>query len=448
MTKIKSMDQRMSIIAIGWPILVEVLLRTVLGTSDVFMLSSYSDKAVSAVGVITQLTFFLMIVSSMVSSGTAILITQFNGAGKSQLAADVGVASVFLSIIVGLFLSGLAVFGAFYFIPLYGLEHQVEVYARDYLSIAGAFTFTVTLGIVFSTILRSHGYSRAPMVVNLATGVINVIGNYIALYQPFGLPVFGVQGVAIATVFSQILGTIVLWVILVRADIKLPYRAFLMVSRDIYAKILKIGSMNAGEILFYNVAQIIIVYFVVQMGTASLAAYTYAQNIARFSFAFSVALGQAAQIQTGYYVGKGWIDSIHSKVQKYFYVGFAVSIAVASMIYLFREPILSLFTHDSEVLVLTVSLLLASIFLEGGRVFNLIFISALKGAGDVKFPVQMGILSMWGIGVFMAYVLGIHLGYGVAGAWIAVALDEWIRGLIMAVRWRSKIWTRFKLVDA
>ncbi|WP_375749889.1 MATE family efflux transporter [Vibrio sp. HN007] len=448
MKNVKSMDQRMSILAIGWPILVEVLLRTVLGTSDVFMLSSYSDKAVSAVGVITQLTFFLMIVSSMVSSGTAILIAQFNGAGEEKKSTDVGVASLFLALLVGVFLSFIAVIGAYYFVPLYGLDLQVETYAQDYLIIAGVMTFNVTLGIVFSTILRSHGYSRSPMVVNLASGVINVLGNYIALYQPFGLPVYGVQGVAIATVISQLLGTIALWVVLTRSNIHLPYKNAFKVSKEIYRKILKIGSMNAGEILFYNIAQIIIVYFVVQMGTASLAAFTYAQNIARFSFAFSVALGQAAQIQTGYFVGKGWIESIHQKVQQYFVAGFIVSLTIAIVIYLLREPFLNLFTDDQEIVALTGTLIFASIFLEGGRVFNLIFISALKGAGDVKFPVQMGILSMWGIGVFMAYVLGLNLGYGVVGAWIAVAMDEWFRGLIMAVRWRSKEWVKFRLVDA
>ncbi len=76
--------------------------------------------------------------------------------------------------------------------------------------------------------------------------------------------------------------------------------------------------MNAGEVLSYNMAQICIVYFVVQMGTSSLAAFTYAQNIARFSFAFALAIGQAAQIQTGYYIGKGWVTSILKRVQIYF----------------------------------------------------------------------------------------------------------------------------------
>ncbi len=445
MPKSQNISQRMSIVTLAWPILVEILLRTALGTSDVFMLSGYSDKAVSAVGVITQLTFFLIIVSTFVSSGTGILIAQYNGADREKESVDVGIASVVLSVIVGVFLSVVAILGAIFFLPYYGLEAQVEEYARNYLLISGSLTFNVTIGIVLTTILRSHGYSRSPMVVNLLSGVLNIAGNYIALYQPFGLPVYGVEGVAVATVVSQVVGTLMLLVVVARSSIQLPMSTMKKVPADIYKKILKIGGMNAGEVLSYNIAQICIVYFVVQMGTASLAAFTYAQNIARFSFAFALAIGQAAQIQTGYYIGKGWVSSILKRIQVYFLVGFVASTVATTVIYVFREDILRVFTDQPDILALASSLVLGSILLEAGRVFNLIFIAGLKGAGDIKFPVQMGIVSMWGLGVLFSYVLGIHMGYGVIGAWMAIALDEWVRGIIMARRWRSQVWMKFKV---
>lgn len=440
-----SIDKRMNIVALTWPLFVEILLRTALNTSDVFMLSGYSDKAVSAVGVISQLSFFLIIVSSMVSSGTGILIAQYNGSNRHQESAYVGVASIALSALVGISLSLFAVIGAYYFLPLYGLEAQVEQYAEEYLVISGAMTFNITLGIVLTTILRSNGYSRSPMVINLISGVINIVGNYIALYQPFGLPVYGVEGVAIATVFSQVIGTLILAIVVMRSDISLPFGQFRKIPKIIYSRIVKIGVMNAGEVLSYNMAQICITFFIVQMGTASLAAFTYAQNIARLSFAFALALGQGSQIQAGYYIGRGWIDSILKLVQRYFVIGFVVSIIVTIAIYLLRDSIIPLFTTDAKIAALTASLIAGSIILEAGRVFNLIFISALKAAGDIKFPVQMGILSMWGLGVAMSYLFGVHWGFGVFGAWMAIALDEWFRGLIMARRWRSKIWTRFTL---
>lgn len=447
MSPASTINKRMSIVALTWPIFIEILLRTALSTSDVFMLSSYSDLAVSAVGVISQISFFLIIISMMVSSGTGILIAQYNGANKPIKSAEVGVASVLLSIAVGSALSLTAFLGASSFIDLYNLDQQVAAFGYQYLIITGSLTLFVTVGIVLATILRSHGYSRSPMVINLVAGIINLLGNYIALYQPFGLPVYGVQGVAIATITGQIIGTLLLCWEIKRKGIELPFHRRKDIPSSMFKKIINIGSMNAGEMLSYNMAQMTIVYFVVQMGTSSLAAYTYAQNIARLSFAFSLAIGQASQIQTSYFIGKGWIDSILIRVQKYFAVAFLVSTVIASSVYLMRFDIISLFTDHPEITLLTAGLIGGSIILEAGRVFNLVFISSLKGAGDIKFPVQMGILSMWGLGVGFSYVFGIHFGYGVLGAWMAIALDEWFRGLIMARRWRAKTWTKFELTS-
>ena len=439
----KNLDNRMNIFALTWPIFIEILLRNAINTSDVFMLSGYSDKAVSAVGVISQISFFLIVVSMMVSSGTSILIAQYNGASRYKDAANTGVASVVLAFIMGIALSLGAFFSARLITASYGLEEKIAAYAYQYLVISGSFTIVVTLGIVFSAILRSHGYSRSPMLINLFAGLLNIIGNYTALYQPFGLPVYGLQGVAISTVFSQVVSAILLWFMIRHKNIDLPMAKYLRIPAIFYKKILRIGVYNAGEILSYNMAQLVIVYFVVQMGSAALTAFTYAQSITRLSFSFAVSIGLASQIQTSYFVGKGWIDSILIRVQKYFVAAFFCSLTVTSIIYLFRFEIIALFTTDPEVVLLIAGLILGSILLEAGRVFNLVFISSLKGAGDVSFPVKVGVVSMWGIGAGLTYLLGIHFGMGVLGAWLAMAADEWTRGIIMLFRWRSKKWSKF-----
>ncbi|ARV27713.1 matE family protein [Vibrio anguillarum] len=119
------LNNRMNIVTLTWPIFIEILLRTAINTSDVFMLSSYSDKAVSAVGVITQINFFLLIVSMMVSSGTGILIGQYNGSGRQSESAHVGVASLLLGLIIGSSLSLAAYLSANSVMNAYGLEAQV-----------------------------------------------------------------------------------------------------------------------------------------------------------------------------------------------------------------------------------------------------------------------------------------------------------------------------------
>lgn len=53
---------------------------------------------------------------------------------------------------------------------------------------------------------------------------------------------------------------------------------------------------------------------------------------------------------------------------------------------------------------------------------------------------------MWGISVPLAYLLGVHLGYGLYGIWTALIIDEWVRAILMHIRWRSKVWQKKSLV--
>nr|WP_277622260.1 MATE family efflux transporter [Shewanella sp. MM_2022_3] len=433
----------MGIVALTWPIFIETLLQSLLGISDIFMLSHFSDNAVAAVGLTTQLMFFMMVMSMMVSTGASILISQNNGAGRTQQATDIGVASVALSLGLAVIMGTSMFFGAHGIIGLFELEPKVAGYGYDYLLICGSLSIGLVMNIAFAAILRSYGFTRSAMLVTLSTGLMNVLGNYIALYSPFGLPVYGVTGVAISTVTSQMIGALIMRAVIRSKRIPLPMQRLKLLPRSTYWSVMRIGLLNAGEMLSYNVAQMTIIYFISQMGTLSLTAYTYGLNISRFIYCFSVALGQAAQIQTGYYVGKQWFDEITVRVQKYCLVGFIVSLAIVLTFYWQRFTIVGWLSENPEVIELTALLLLGSIALETGRVFNLVIISALKGAGDVAFPVRVGLFSMWGIGVLLAWFFGLHLGYGVLAAWLAVAADEWVRGLIMVHRWRSGRWQRF-----
>ena len=93
-----------------------------------------------------------------------------------------------------------------------------------------------------------------------------------------------------------------------------------------------------------------------------------------------------------------------------------------------------------EIISIASTLLLVSIFLETGRSVNLVTIPALKGAGDIKFPVMCAMVSMWGISVAGSYLFGIRFGLGLAGIWLASGLDEFTRAILMLFRWKSQKW--------
>ena len=80
------------------------------------------------------------------------------------------------------------------------------------------------------------------------------------------------------------------------------------------------------------------------------------------------------------------------------------------------------------------------IILEFGRATNLVVINSMRAAGDIKFPTYLGMASMWGVSVLFSYILGIKLGLGLVGIWIAMAMDEWIRGIVVFIRWKKGTW--------
>ena len=162
---------------------------------------------------------------------------------------------------------------------------------------------------------------------------------------------------------------------------------------------------------------------------------------------FGLSTGQGTQIITSYLVGAGKKDEAYRNVFKYFYFSFTWALFLTALLSIFRKNLLNIFPMEDNVFALCSSLIILTMLLEPGRTFNLIIINGLKGAGDVDFPVRMGVVSMWGIGVFFAFLFGIIFKLGVIGIWIGISMDEWTRGIIMYFRWRSKIWQKKGIIE-
>jgi Na+-driven multidrug efflux pump len=147
-------------------------------------------------------------------------------------------------------------------------------------------------------------------------------------------------------------------------------------------------------------------------------------------------------------VGAKDYDAAYKRCLKSLRLAILISFATAMIFALFSEELMGIFTSNSDIIEVGSVLILLTIILEPGRSFNLVVINSLRAAGDVKFPVYMGILSMWGVSVTLSYLLGIHFGLGLAGIWIAFIADEWLRGLLMLWRWKSKVWIRKSFVSS
>ncbi len=426
---------------LAWPILVENLLRVSLMSVDTVMLGHYSAKAVAAMSLVNQFAFFIQLLYMLVSTGASILIAQNLGAQRRREAGLIGVGSLVLIGTLSLVVSALFALGSSWLVGRYQLEPVVAGYARQFLTIYGGLSFLMAINIGQASILRAWGHPRDPMMVNVLALVLTVAGNALCLFGPFGFPVLGVLGVAASTVLSQgVASGLSFWLIRRRAGLELPLHEARRIPPRIYRAMLAVGVPTTGENLSYNLSQIAILAMLSKLGTASLAAYGILLAVLRYVFMPGASIGAGVQIKVGYLVGAGRFDEAKRSVYRAFAAAFCFSVVAVVVVQQLHRPILALFTEDPEVLGLAGAVLLVALVHEPGRNFNTVIIPALKGAGDVRFPVYVGMASMWGVGVVGAWVLGVHLGYGLPGVWAAMAADEWLRGGVMFLRWRSDAW--------
>lgn len=440
-------QKSLTLFSLTWPIFIEIFLHMLMGNADTLMLSQYSDDAVASVGVSNQLLSVVTVMFGFVATGAGILVAQNLGANDKLEAGTIASSSLSLNLLFSLVMSlGLFLFSNQLLLVM-DLPKELLAESNLYIDIVGGFIFIQALMMTAGAILRNYGFTKDAMYVTIGMNLINVVGNYLFIFGPFGFPVLGVQGVAISTAFSRLLGLVALTFLLVkRKEVILPIRSFFHYKKKHIKNLLHIGIPSAGEQLSYNASQMAITYFIAQMGTVAITTKVYAQNIMMFIFLAAVGIAQGTQILVGHDMGAQKVKDAYIKCMKSTKIAILISVSMALIVYTFSDLLLGLFTNNPSIIEQGSVLLLMTVLLEPGRATNLVVIHSLRGAGDVKFPVIIGILSMWGISVTFAWFFGLYLGLGLIGIWIGFIADEWLRGIIMVNRWRGKKWTRKSFV--
>lgn len=438
----------LTLFSLTWPILIEILLHMLMGNIDTLMLSQYSDDSVAAVGVSNQILSIVIVMFGIVAQGAAVLISQNIGAKLEHKAAEISVMSISINLWFSLLLSGILALCAVPVLRLMNLPLEIMDDARLYMQLVGGFIFVQALIMTTGAIIRSYGYTKDAMIVTILMNIVNIVGNYIAIFGPFGIPITGVLGVGYSTVLSRLIGFIVLFALLLkRIGPQLNFRNFFKYPKQQLRDLLEIGIPSAGEQLSYNGSQMVLTYFMAQMGTIALTTNVYTKNIMTFIFLFSMAIAQGSQILIGRMIGAGEIDQAYKRGIKSLRISVIISFSMALIIYMFSKPLLGIFTSQEAIIQTGSILLLMTIILEPGRSFNMVMISTLRAAGDVKFPVYIGIIVMWGVGVTTAWFFAVYLNLGLIGIWISLIADEWIRGMFMLRRWKQRQWATMSYVQ-
>ena len=448
--RVRNVNGENHILSLTWPIFIELLLQLMVGNADQIMVGWHDPNGVGAIGNANQITNLLLLVFSVVCTASMILISQYIGAGDTKKVNRIYAVSLAANLVFGLAVSLFLVCFSGPVFRLMGVQAVIFDEACLYMRIIGLGMVFQAVYLTFTAFFRSSQLMKEIMVVSVVMNCVNIGGNAVLIngVPAIGLPALGVAGAAISSGLSRILG-----VVIIAGLFRAKFGPVLYLSSlrpfpvGELRRLLRIGIPTGGESLSYNLSQIGVQTVCNVFPAFVVNTRVYATMFANVTYLFGSALSQACQVVVARLMGGGDAAGTDRRVKATVLASLGAALAVSVTLFLFCEPVYRIFTRDPQILALAKTIMLIEIPLEVGRAVNMVMVRALQACGDIRFPVTICVIAAWLVGVGGSYFLGVVCGMGLAGLWIAMALDELIRAGLFLWRWHGRSWCCKQLLE-
>lgn len=435
--------QSTSFLKLSLPLILEVTFVIVVANLVVWMLSAYNDQVAAAVSISGQINNTIFLFFSIVSMGAGILMAQSVGAKSPNRRQDIFSTSLFFALLFAIIGTILYLFFYRQIFSFYQLEDNVQAFAEQYGLILAPLFILNAIFLVFNQTLYAHGKTMEAFISLVCCDTSILIFSAMLIFGVpwLGIPSLGVVGAAIAIGIGRIIYFTVL-AIFIKKELKLK---FVLPKQNPFKSkttklLFKVGSPAVFENISYTFFIILITRIIAGFGTDSLVAKAYFDSLAMFTYFIMAAMANASAIKVGQLVGADEFVEAESTIKYSLRLSFVATIVPSLTLALLIGVISRLFTDNPVVINLMIGVAIIDVFLELGRLLNVVVNRAIKASGDARYPLISIIIVEWIIILPLALLLGEVLGLGLLGIWIALAVDEIIRGINLYLRWKSKRW--------
>lgn len=409
-------------LSLGLPIVLSLLAQQMLGFIDTVMAGRLSaiDLAAVAVGRSLFMPVFIFVMGILIAINP--IVAQYFGAKKAE---EIGRA-VWQGLIVS---QCLAIPGFFLLRNIHGvmglmnIDPEIIPISQGYLN---AISWCLPAAFAYQTLRffnEGVSISRPNLLFMVAAIPINFLGNYLLMYGNLGFPRLGAPGAGWATTLVWWCLLILMLIFTVRMRHIEHFKIFQRISlpkwkyvRDILVVGIPNGISLGMEVAMFAIASLIIG----SLGVSPVAGHQIAINVASVFFMVPLGIAFATTSRVGFAVGE---QKFH-RVRVVGNIGHAITILSmcfsASMMLLFPETIVGIYTTDPAVSEVAVQLLFLAAIFQLSDGLQASAAGALRGLKDTRIPMVVNFIAYWIIGIPFGYYLGITRGFGARGLWIGM----------------------------
>lgn len=429
------------------PLLVEQLLVMLVGMMDTVMVSSAGEAAVSGVSIVNEVNYLVITVLSALAAGGAVIVSQYLGnndkansdKSASQLIMIAFLISTALMVICLIFCRQILML-------LYGSV------SSDVMEAAVTYFWITTLSFPFlglyncgSAMYRSMNATKVTMVVSIIMNTVNIIGNYIGVY----IFHMGAAGVAWPTFLSRVIAALILCTLAFNQGnaVSIEWKNILAWNSDILKRILKIAVPNSIENGLFQFGRVVVTIFIATYGTSQIAANGVANSFSTLAIIASAAVQLAIVTVVGQCVGANDYKQAQYYMKKMIKIAY-ISGLVNCLLVLAVMPIgMKMYTLTPETEKIVTEIMywncLATALLHP---LSFVLPNGLRAAGDAKYTMIVGVVSMFVVRISMAYLLGSVLQLFVLGTYFAMFLDWCARIACFTLRYHSGKWMNYRAI--
>jgi putative MATE family efflux protein len=429
------------------PVIIEQFLEYLVGLVDSIMVAHVGESAVSGVSLVDFVMALLISLFAALSTGGAVIAGQYMGRKQleesreaaNQLVWFSGTISVIIMVIIylakPLILNGL--FGQ--------ITDEVRRDANTYLMITAVSIPFLALYNAGAAIFRTMGNSKLPMKVMLAMNIAHAVGNAILIYGFH----FGTEGVAIPTLLSRIAAA----VIIITLALNKKHSIYITKSLkhkfnwSMIKRILSIGVPYGLENGLFYLGRIIVLSLVATFGTAAIAANAVSGTIVMFQVLPGMAIGLGLTVVISRCIGAGDYEQAKYYTKKIMGIVYAAHVVSCALVLALLPFIMDVYGLSETATILTTQ----NVWWHGAFmvvIWPLAYTLPVifRASGDAKFPMIVGVLSMFFCRIALAYLLSIYFNMGMFGTWVAMFIDWIVKAIIFVYRYINGKWTMFHVI--
>lgn len=429
------------------PLFIEQFLLMFVGIADTFVVSFSSEADVSGVSLVTSFNTVLIFLFTALSSGGAVIISQYIGSRNEKAASRSAGQLLMISAVISAAMAALIL--VFHTQLLRLLFGKIEA---DVMTACESYLWITTLSLPFlaiydagAALCRSIGKTNVTMNVSIAANVINVAGNCVGV---FALDL-GAAGVAWPSLISRALSAaaVTAYCFHKKNPVRYRLRDVLAWDGDLLSKVMGIALPNGVENGVHQLVKVALSSMVALFGTYQIAANGVAQSIWSLASIMGLAMAPVYTTVIGQCIGARDIDAANFYFKKLNRITLVLSVLWNALIFAITPLIVRYSVISPEAKELVIWLVLINNIFNGlaypfaGSLGN-----GLRAAGDVKFTMIVSITLTIAARLFFSALFGLWLGWGVIGVAIGMSIDLVFRGAIFLWRLKSQKWTQFRLI--